>query len=143
MRTRQPEIEIQNQPKIPETVVGATLKIEGELKSEGDIRIDGEVRGSVTTKGDVYIGPQAMVSATVQAANAIVAGRVNGDVSVTKQLTLESTARLKGNTTSSELVIARGAQFNGLSAMSSGEASVNKPLITPSQLRSVTHASIS
>ncbi|MFH0830683.1 MAG: polymer-forming cytoskeletal protein [Parcubacteria group bacterium] len=128
MRTRQPLANVIDQPKIPETIVGASLKIEGELKSEGDIRIDGEVRGSVTTKGDVFIGQNAVVSATVQATNASIAGRVTGDIMVNKQLSLEPTARVKGNTSSSEFSVARGAQFNGMSTMSGSEAALSKPL---------------
>ncbi|MFO0704953.1 MAG: polymer-forming cytoskeletal protein [Candidatus Andersenbacteria bacterium] len=106
-----------------ETIVGTSLKIEGDLKSDGDIRIDGEVVGSVTTKGDVHIGPQAAVTATVMAANAFVAGRVAGDIVAQKRIALESTARVKGNLTSQELSIAQGAQFNGASTMAGQEAS--------------------
>jgi cytoskeletal protein CcmA (bactofilin family) len=109
-----------------ETVVGSSLKIEGDLKSESDIRIDGEVTGSVMTKGNVHIGPGASVTATVQAANAFVAGRVTGDIMVQKSVSLESTARVKGNITSAELAIARGAQFNGASTMT-GEETARVP----------------
>lgn len=109
--------EVQSSQPTPETVVGASLKIEGDLKSEGNIRIDGEVRGSVSTTGNVYIGKEAIVEASVEASNAEIAGRVTGDVSVQKRLELQGTARLNGNTNSAELVVQQGAQFNGTSSM--------------------------
>ncbi len=122
MRNRDTEVQPSHTSTQPETVVGASLKIEGDLKSNGDIRIDGEVTGSVETKGDVFIGPEAAVNANVMATNAHVAGRVTGDIVVNKKLSLESSARVKGNVTSAELVVSQGARFNGTSSMTGEEA---------------------
>ena len=122
MRNRYQPIENPIQPQSAETVIGSSLKIEGELKSQSDIRVDGEVSGTITTKGDVYVGQQANVSASIQATNAFVSGRVTGDIAVTKQLTLEASARVKGNVTAGEIVITKGAQFNGQCTMTSAEA---------------------
>ena len=105
-----------------ETIVGASLKVQGDLKSDGDIRIEGEVQGSIITKGNVFIGGQASVEATIQAGSAQIAGKVMGDVSVSKRLELQSSARLKGNISAAELVIQQGAQFNGSSSMTGAEA---------------------
>ena len=33
----------------PETIIGATVKVEGDLVSEGDIKIDGLVTGKIKT----------------------------------------------------------------------------------------------
>jgi len=133
MRNREPEVEASITGKQPETVVGASLKIEGDLQSNGDIRIDGEVTGTVVTKGDVFIGPEANVSANVQATNAHIAGRVTGDISVQKKVSLESSARVKGNVTSAELVVSQGARFNGMSTMTGEELA--EPRVAKSKAR--------
>jgi len=102
---------------ISETVVGSSLRVEGDLKSQGDIRIDGEVKGSIETDGSVLIGTSAKLLANVRAANVEVAGSVEGDVVAAKRVALTETARVKGNLTCTELVIAQGAQFTGQSTM--------------------------
>lgn len=101
----------------PETVVGASLKVDGDLKSQGDMRIEGKVHGSIQTDGTVSIGQGAEVTANITAANAEIAGQVEGDIKVKDRLSLTESARVKGNLTSQELVIAQGAVFSGTSAM--------------------------
>lgn len=107
------------QVSVAETIVGASLKVEGDLKSQGDIRIDGEVSGTISTDGAVLIGTNAKVHANVRAASVEVAGAVEGDIVASKRVALSETARVKGNLTCTELVIAQGAQFTGQSSMSS------------------------
>ncbi|MDP2587437.1 MAG: polymer-forming cytoskeletal protein [bacterium] len=124
MRNKEPvqpdNLLVSDQPA--ETIVGASLKVQGDLKSDGDIRIDGEVQGSIITKGSVFIGQQASVEASIQAGSAQICGKVAGDISVSKKLELQPSARLKGNISAAELVIQQGAQFNGSSSMTGAEA---------------------
>lgn len=101
----------------PETVVGASLKVDGDLKSQGDIRIEGKVHGSIQTDGTVVIGPSAEITASIQAANAEISGRVEGDITVKERLSLTNSAKVKGNLISQELVIQQGAVFSGNSSM--------------------------
>ena len=39
-----------------ETIVGPSVKIQGDLNSEGNIRIEGQVTGKVQTTQNVYVG---------------------------------------------------------------------------------------
>jgi cytoskeletal protein CcmA (bactofilin family) len=103
-----------------ETVVGASLNIEGDLKSKGNISIDGSIKGTVHTEGVVKVGAQAQVMANVTGKEVQVAGLVEGDIHADGRITLAGTARVKGNLSSSELVIEQGAHFTGASQM--GEA---------------------
>lgn len=120
--------------EVTETVVGTSLKVEGDLKSQGDIRIDGEVRGSISTDGALLVGTSAKLFANVRAESAEIAGSVEGDLVVARRIALTETARVKGNLTCTELVIAQGAQFSGQSSMSSDEAAEAK-VDVPSELR--------
>jgi cytoskeletal protein CcmA (bactofilin family) len=118
----------------PETVVGSSLRVDGELTSQGDIRIDGEVRGTIKTQGNVTIGSGATVTANIEAASAEIAGQVTGDVTVKDKVTLAQTARHKGNVTCAKLVIHEGAVFSGTSHMSNEQS---KPsLKVPNSLKS-------
>lgn len=96
-----------------ETVVGPSVKIQGDLNSEGNIRIEGGVTGKVTTTQSVHIGEAAKLAADVQAGNAIVAGEILGNIKVTENLILQSTARIAGDITCAVLRVEDGAQFTG------------------------------
>ncbi len=100
-----------------ETVVGPSVKIQGDLNSEGNIRIEGGVVGKVQTTQSVHIGEAAKLSADVQAGNAIVAGEVQGNIKVTGNLILQGTARIAGDISCAILRVEDGAQFSGKCSM--------------------------
>ena len=58
-----------------ETVVGPSVKIQGDLNSEGNIRIEGSVTGKIVTTQSVHVGDAAVIVADMQAGNAIIAGQ--------------------------------------------------------------------
>ncbi len=96
-----------------ETVVGPSVKIQGDLNSEGNIRIEGGVVGKVNTTQSVHIGEAAKLAADVQAGNAIVAGEVQGNIKVSGNLILQSSARIAGDISCGVLRVEDGAQFTG------------------------------
>jgi cytoskeletal protein CcmA (bactofilin family) len=96
-----------------ETVVGPSVKIQGDLNSEGNIRIEGQVAGKVHTTQSVHVGEAAKIAADVQAGNAIIAGEVQGNIKVSGNLILQSTARIAGDIACSILRVEDGAQFTG------------------------------
>ncbi len=98
---------------VPETIVGATVKIEGDLISEGDIKVDGLLSGKIKTSKNLYVGPMAKIEADVEAANAVLAGIVKGDVKIKENLLIQETGKINGNITCARLSIADGAHFSG------------------------------
>ncbi len=107
-----------------ETVVGPSVKIQGDLNSEGNIRIEGGVVGKVTTTQSVHIGEAAQLTADIIAGNAIVAGQVQGNIKVSGNLILQATARVAGDISCGVLRVEDGAQFTGKCNMKG--ASVDK-----------------
>lgn len=97
----------------PETVIAASVKVEGDFSSAGNVLIEGVVEGSLRTERDLRVGERARISADVNAANAVVAGEVHGNLSVGERLELEPTARVFGDVFTKVLVVASGAQING------------------------------
>ncbi len=96
-----------------ETIVGPSVKIQGDLVSEGNIRIEGSVTGKVHTTQSVHVGEAAVISADMQAGNAIVAGQIAGNIKVTGNLILQSTARINGDISCGVLRVEDGALFSG------------------------------
>ena len=100
-----------------ETVVGPSVKIQGDLNSEGNIRIEGGVVGKVNTTQSVHIGEAAKLAADIQAGNAIIAGEVQGNVKVSGNLILQASARIAGDISCGVLRVEDGAQFTGKCSM--------------------------
>lgn len=96
-----------------ETVVGPSVKIQGDLNSEGNIRIEGSVMGKVATTQSVHVGEAAVIQADMQAGNAIVAGTIQGNIKVSGNLILQSTARVQGDIACAVLRVEDGALFSG------------------------------
>ncbi|MFH0988016.1 MAG: polymer-forming cytoskeletal protein [Parcubacteria group bacterium] len=100
-----------------DTVIGSSIKIEGDLVSNGSIVVEGEVKGSLKTEKSLRIGERAKVVADVSAQEAVISGKVNGNIAVTDKLELAATAEVNGDIKAGTLTIAAGAVFNGNCAM--------------------------
>lgn len=110
---------------VDDTVIGSSIKIEGDLVSNGSITVEGEVVGTLKTEKTLKIGEKAKVVADVKAQEAFVSGQIEGNVLVADRLELSSTAEINGDIQASTLIIAAGAVFNGKSTMSdSGKSPV-------------------
>ncbi|MEZ4180311.1 MAG: polymer-forming cytoskeletal protein [Candidatus Doudnabacteria bacterium] len=100
-----------------ETVVGPSVKIQGDLNSEGNIRIEGSVAGKVFTTQSVHVGEAASLQADMHAGTAIIAGQIQGNITVENNLVLQSTAKIKGDITCGILRVEDGAIFSGKCSM--------------------------
>jgi cytoskeletal protein CcmA (bactofilin family) len=109
--------EFNNFHESDDTVIGRSIKIEGDLVSNGSIVIEGEVIGSLKTEQTLRVGENAKVKAEIKAKEAFISGKVDGNVSVDGKLELASTAELNGDIKAQTLNIAAGAVFNGHCAM--------------------------
>src|ERR1700729_4236992 len=86
-----------------ETVVGPSVKIQGDLNSEGNIKIEGQVTGKVKTSQSVFVIPGAKIAADVLAGNGIVGGEIQGNLKIAGHLILQSTAVILGDISCSVL----------------------------------------
>jgi len=100
-----------------ETVVGPSVKIQGDLNSEGNIKIEGQVSGKVKTSQSVFVNQSAKIAADILASNAVVGGEVQGNLKITGHLILQNTAKVIGDISCSILRVEDGAQFSGKCAM--------------------------
>jgi cytoskeletal protein CcmA (bactofilin family) len=103
-----------------ETVVGPSVKIQGDLNSEGNIKIEGQVSGKVKTSQSVFVIPGAKIAADVLAGNAVVGGEVQGNLKISGHLILQSTAKIIGDINCAVLRVEDGAQFSGKCNMNTG-----------------------
>ena len=100
-------------PKADRPLVRAGAHFEGLLVLHGAARIDGTVRGRVLGAQVLQIGEGGCIEARIDAEEVIVAGRIEGDVTVTRRLELRPTARVRGRLQAPSLVVAEGSVFDG------------------------------
>ncbi len=116
-----------------ETVVGPSVKIQGDLNSEGNINIEGQVTGKVATSQSVFVKAGAKITADVLAGNAVIGGEVMGNLKISGHLILQPSAKVSGDITCSVLRVEDGAQFTGKCNMKSGSNGTGKKVATLSE----------
>jgi cytoskeletal protein CcmA (bactofilin family) len=96
------------------TAKGSSIVIKGELTAAEDMAFHGTVEGTISLPGHTLtIGPDAHVAASVVAKDVIVHGFVIGDVTANSRLDIKATARMTGELSSPNVLMADGAEFSG------------------------------
>lgn len=96
-----------------ETIVGPSVKVEGDFVSQGNVVIEGTVMGSVKTDKNLRVEEGAHIDANVEAQNVRIAGEVKGNVIVSGLLELTESAVVLGDVHTKTLVVAAGAIMHG------------------------------
>lgn len=96
-----------------ETIIGPSIKVEGNFVGQGNIIVDGTVVGTLKTSEDVRVGPQAQIEADVEGHNIHVAGNIKGNLKVNGKLELTSSATIHGDVEAEVLSMEAGATFDG------------------------------
>jgi len=96
-----------------ETIIGSTVKVEGDFKGDGDIVVEGMVNGKLKTKRNLNVGESAKITADVEAQNAMVAGEIIGNVKIKESLEMTANSKIIGDIDVKILTVATGAQING------------------------------
>lgn len=96
-----------------ETIIGPTVKVEGDFSAAGDVVVEGAVSGQLRTEQSLRIGEQAKIAANVAAGIALVAGEIIGNVTVRETLEVTNTGKIFGDIRTKVLTIAAGAIING------------------------------
>ncbi len=96
-----------------ETVVGPSVRVEGDFASEGNIVVKGTVCGNVKTSKMLTVENGAKIFANVKAENAVISGGIKGNVKITERLELTETAQVYGDIECKILSIAPGALVYG------------------------------
>ena len=111
------------------TIIGKGSKVEGKMDVAQSVRIDGSFMGSLNATDTLIVGKTGELSeVTINVKNAIIGGKIKGNITASSKVTLESSSRLEGDLTAKLLVIEEGSLFTG--KCNSGEQVVSqKPQI--------------
>ena len=109
------------------TLVGRGSHFEGKMTFDGVVRIDGSFVGEIVSDDTLIIGESAEVRAEMEVATLVIYGVVYGNVRAHQLVELHAPGHLVGNVITPELVIERGALFDGNTRMSVLDAEGDAP----------------
>ncbi len=108
-------------------MIGATIKIKGNVTGAENLVIEGKVDGSVELADhDLTIGQTGEVVANITAKTVIIEGQITGDVTGSEKVILTKSGRVNGNIVAPRVTLEDGAKFKGSIDMDTG---TDKPAI--------------
>lgn len=107
-----------------ERTLDVDASMQGSLvfKDPVNLRINGTFEGTLDTKGSLMIGEHAVVSADISGESIVIAGKVNGTITATRELKLIAPAYVTGDIRTPVLSVAEGAAIDGTVKMRLAQA---------------------
>lgn len=99
------------------TILTPGCHFSGKLFCKGSSRIGGKIEGEIISEGLLIIEEGALITANITADEAVIQGKVNGQVQASQKVELAPTCVYTGDIVSPKLIIQEGAVFNGSSIM--------------------------
>jgi cytoskeletal protein CcmA (bactofilin family) len=104
-----------------DTILAEDIDFVGVLSFVEPLMIKGRFRGEIRASGDLYVGPDAVVEAEIEANVVSARGRIHGNIVASGRVELASTATVDGDVATPSLEIEAGCRFNGRCSMEGGE----------------------
>jgi cytoskeletal protein CcmA (bactofilin family) len=101
-------------------MIANSTEFKGDLLTETDIKLDGKLEGNLTTKSKLVLGKEGLIKGEIRCKNAVISGKIEGKIFVEELISLEATAQIDGELTTSRIAIEPGAILNGTCNMSLG-----------------------
>jgi cytoskeletal protein CcmA (bactofilin family) len=95
------------------TLIGAGSVLEGRIAVPGPLSLSGTVLGNGSIGGTLSVAHGAHWHGNVEAAAAVIAGRVTGDLAVEGKLEIGQSAVVRGTVRARVIAIAEGAVVEG------------------------------
>jgi len=113
-RTQQPPDEPQSAAN---TVIGVNSNFRGTLMVSGTLRIDGEFEGDILNCDRLEIGEHGIMRADVEVKDALIMGRVYGNIRALGAIEMKAGARVEGDVAALTVAMEQGVRFTGRCTM--------------------------
>lgn len=95
------------------SIIASGMTIVGDCETGGTVRIEGRVEGTVRAGKSVVVGRGGEVMGDVLTQDAVISGRVCGNIVAESRLELQATSDVEGEIRSRRVKLDEGARFNG------------------------------
>ena len=96
------------------TTLTPDVEIKGTIRFNKVLEMNGKFEGElITTNGEVIVGATGEVKANFKVKNAVIEGKVNGNVTASEKIELKNNAQFIGDLTAKTLSIEEGVLFVG------------------------------
>ncbi|MEW6685288.1 MAG: polymer-forming cytoskeletal protein [Candidatus Edwardsbacteria bacterium] len=99
------------------TIIGKGSIFNGQLKVEGAAFIDGTFEGTLEVNGSLIVGKNGVLKAEIKTKDAVIGGKILGNITAANKIELQSGAHLAGEVKSRGLIIDDNVFFEGSSKM--------------------------
>ena len=112
-RSQQPPEE----PEFANTVIGVNSNFRGTLMVSGTLRIDGEFEGDILNCDRLEVGEHGMMRADVEVKEALILGRVIGNIRALGVVDMRTGAKVEGDVAALSVIMEPGVFFSGRCTM--------------------------
>lgn len=106
------------------SILAQGCRFKGEVEIQGVFRVEGEFEGQIRTPEQLVIGKTGVVHGDVHVKNAIIGGRVMGNITAENKIELQSGSHVEGDIRTRRLVIDEGVFFEGNCSMGTKDARI-------------------
>ncbi len=113
------------------SLIAPGMKIVGDCETDGTVRVEGTIEGTIRAGKSVVVGRSGEVVGDVFTQDAVISGKVNGNIAAESRLELQSTCDIQGELRSRRVQLDEGARFNGQVHMDEAGSRTVKAPSTP------------
>src|SRR5713226_5038052 len=106
-----------DEPAQANTVIGVNSTFRGTLMVTGTLRIDGEFEGDILNCERLEIGEHGVMRADVEVKDAVILGRVYGNIRALGAIEMKAGARVEGDLAGLSVAMEPGVYFSGRCTM--------------------------
>jgi len=99
-----------------ETIIGNNTQLDGNITTKGTIKVDGRVNGNIETDW-IILGEKSYLKGNIVAAGIVIAGYVEGNITAKEVVEIKRTGQVKGDLSTSKLVVIEGGFVDGKISM--------------------------
>ena len=104
------------------SIIGAGMKVVGDLTAEGVVKIEGTVVGTVRAGRQVLVAKGGVVEGDVFTREAIIGGEVRGSIQAGERVEIQTGSVVHGDLASKRLLVHEGGEINGVVRMGDAAA---------------------
>jgi cytoskeletal protein CcmA (bactofilin family) len=113
------------------SLIAPGMKIVGDCETDGTIRVEGRIEGTIRAGKSVVVGRSGEVIGDIVTQDAVISGKVSGNIAADSRLELQSTCDIQGELRSRRVQLDEGARFNGQVHMEEAGSRTVKPAAGP------------